>query len=476
MATIAYFDCPTGIAGDMCLGALIDAGVPLDYLTDQLARLGISDEYTLRAETVHRNGQRATKLHVDLTVAAHESPPSHSPDPAHPSDRHPHHPHHHHDHPHPQPPSTQSPKSKIQNPKSRHLPDIEALIHAAQLTPRATEWSLAVFRQLAEAEGAVHGIPPNQVHFHEVGATDAIADIIGTCIGLDWLNVDQIYCSALPTGGGTVWAAHGRLPVPVPAVLHLCQMRQVPVYSNGIQKELVTPTGAAIATTLATAFGPPPAMTIHTIGLGAGHQNLPLPNILRLWIGDLGRSGVQEFGSSEPRFSGAAPSFPPSPTHDPRPTTQTIAVVETHLDDLNPQIIGYLFDQLLAVGALDVFYQGISMKKSRPGILLTVICLPEQMVACEEVIYRETTTLGIRRRLQERSLLHRTFETVATPYGEVSVKTASLQPDTDIINVKPEYDDCARLAQHHQVPWLDVYQAALQQWESAHGKHRYAEP
>ncbi|NEQ99289.1 MAG: nickel pincer cofactor biosynthesis protein LarC [Cyanothece sp. SIO2G6] len=469
MATIAYFDCPTGIAGDMCLGALIDAGVPLAYLTDQLGRLGISDEYTLRAETVHRNGQRATKLHVDLTISVKQAQSSHSHDHNHP------HPPHSHDHPYPHPPHSHAP-----SPSPRHLPDIENLIHTAQLTPRATEWSLAVFRQLAEAEGAVHGIPPSEVHFHEVGATDAIADIIGTCIGLDWLNIDQIHCSALPTGGGTVWAAHGRLPVPVPAVLHLFKMRQVPIYSNGIQKELVTPTGAAIATTLATTFGSPPAMTLHTIGLGAGNQNLALPNILRLWIGE-GSGGVGEWGSgrvgkvSHPgkiqhaKLDTQSPKFdaqnPKSQIQNSKFNTQTIAILETHLDDLNPQIIGYLFDQLFAVGALDVFHQAIGMKKSRPGILLTVICLPKQMENCEQVIYQETTTLGIRRRVEERSLLHREFQTVSTPYGEVSMKVAAIQPHTAIINVKPEYEDCVRLAQQHQVAWAEIYRTALKQWD-----------
>ncbi|NET51374.1 MAG: DUF111 family protein, partial [Merismopedia sp. SIO2A8] len=169
---------------------------------------------------------------------------------------------------------------------TRHLPDIEAMIQAAQLSPRAMEWSLAIFRQLAKAEGAVHGIPFDRVHFHEVGAIDAIVDIVGTCIGLDWLQIDAIYCSALPIGGGTIRAAHGRLPVPAPAVLQLLRMGQVPIYSNGIEKELVTPTGAAIATTLATTFGPPPAMTLQNVGLGAGGRDLAIPNILRLWIGD----------------------------------------------------------------------------------------------------------------------------------------------------------------------------------------------
>lgn len=258
MAKVAYFDCPTGIAGDMCLGALVDMGVPLNYLTDHLDRLGIKGEYHLRAEPMLHNGQQATKVHVDLL---HDHSHSHDHD-------HDHNHSHDHDHSH-----------------TRYLPEIEQMILGAALPDRATTWSLAVFRALAAAEGAVHGIAPEEVHFHEVGAIDAIVDIVGTCLGLDWLGIERIYCGPLPTGGGTVWAAHGCLPVPVPAVLKLFQMREVQLYHNGIDRELVTPTGAALVTTLAHKFGPTPAMTLKKIGLGAGTISLPIPNILRLWVG-----------------------------------------------------------------------------------------------------------------------------------------------------------------------------------------------
>ncbi|HBE50957.1 MAG TPA: nickel pincer cofactor biosynthesis protein LarC [Cyanobacteria bacterium UBA11369] len=252
MNKLAYLECPTGIAGDMCLGALVDAGVPIDYIVEKLSSLGIAHEYELRAEQVKHNGQQATKVHVELL------------------DHHHHH-HHHEGHAHVH---------------GRYLPEIEQMITSAKLPARVEEMSLAVFRKLADAEGAVHGISPEKVHFHEVGATDAIVDIVGTCLGLDWLGIEQLYCSAMPTGGGTVKAAHGVMPVPVPAVLKLWEIRGgVPVYSNGIDKELCTPTGVAIATTLATSFGPPPAMTIHRVAKGAGTIQLPIPNILRLWIG-----------------------------------------------------------------------------------------------------------------------------------------------------------------------------------------------
>jgi uncharacterized protein (TIGR00299 family) protein len=416
MKKIAYLECPTGIAGDMCLGALVDGGVPLDYLIEQLKGLGLESEYRLRAEKVHRQGQLATKIHVDLLGAAEA-----------------------HSRPHAAP--------------ARHLPEIEALIHKAALPERASAWSLQVFRQLAIAEAAVHGIAPEQVHFHEVGATDALVDIVGTCLGLDWLGIEELHCSALPTGGGIVRAAHGRLSVPVPAVLKLWESRQVPVYSNGIERELVTPTGAAIAVALATRFGTPPAMKIERVGLGAGSQDLAIANILRLWIG---------------QASTAPQDLPDSPA------LEMIAVLETQIDDLNPQAIGYVFEALSQAGALDVFTQAIGMKKSRPGILLTVICLPENVTACERVIFRETSTLGIRHLTQQRSILHREIQTVETRYGTVRLKVASLGTGTtqQIINLQPEYEDCAALARQCQQPWRIVHQLALEAWYRLYDYHQ----
>jgi hypothetical protein len=238
---IAYFDCTVGIAGDMCLGALVSAGVPLDFFIEILKRLGIEHEVKLRSELVSRCGQEAVKVHVDIA----------------------NHGHHH-----------------------RHLPEIEKIIKSAQLDSEVETHCLEVFQQLAIAEGKVHGIPPEKVHFHEVGALDAIADIVCTCAGLGWLGIEQVFCSAMPTGGGFVKCEHGQLPVPVPAVLKLWEMHNVPVFSNGIERELVTPTGAAIAVTLSGKFGAIPAMNIHKIGLGAGTRELEIPNIFRLWIGE----------------------------------------------------------------------------------------------------------------------------------------------------------------------------------------------
>ena len=404
MVKIGYLECPTGIAGDMCLGALVDCGLPWQYLVDRLGSLGIEAEYQLRTETVIRNGQSVTKVHVDL---------KHEPD---------RHQHHHH---------------------ARHLPEIESIIKSASLPERVKRWSLEVFQKLAIAESQVHGIPSEKVHFHEVGATDAIIDIVGTCIGLDWLDIDRLYCSPMPTGGGTIKAAHGKLSVPVPAVVKLWQTREVPIYSNGIAKELVTPTGAAIAVTLATEFGEPPAMKLTKVGLGAGSRDLEIPNILRLWIG--------ETADTQTKLK-----------------QETITVLETQIDDLNPQAIAYTLEELLAAGALDVFTQSIGMKKSRLGTLLTVICHPELANTCKTIVFRETTTLGIRERTQQRSILQREIESVATKYGVVKVKVASWGEGENkrILNVQPEYEDCAILARKHDVPWREVSQSASDNYRS----------
>ncbi|CAD5935388.1 nickel pincer cofactor biosynthesis protein LarC [Planktothrix agardhii 1806] len=413
MAKIAYFQCPTGISGDMCLGALVHAGVPLDYLKEKLELLGIGAEYELKSEPVRRQGQLATKVSVNLTQ--------------HNSDDHEDH---HHS-------ST-----------TRHLSQIQAIILQAKLPQQVEIRSLAIFRKLAEAEADVHGIPVEEVHFHEVGATDAIVDIVGTCLGLDWLNIEQFYCSTLPTGGGTVWAAHGQLPVPVPAVLKLFEMGKVPVYSNDIERELVTPTGAAIAVTLAQSFGEPPALSIQTIGLGAGSQDLPIPNILRLWVGE------QHPSLDSDIFSTVNTEI--------QTIIETISVLQTQIDDLSPQVIAYTFELLFQAGAIDVFSQPITMKKSRLGVLLTVICHPEHRQVCEAILFRETTTLGIRHTLQNRSILKRDIQTVETQYGAVRVKVGF--SGKKITNVQPEYEDCAKLAKQHKVTWLEVHRLALQSW------------
>lgn len=413
----------------MCLGALVHGGVPLEYLQQQLARLPLGDdEYQLTAQPLHHNGQQAIKVNVQLNAQTH--------------------------------------------PPHRHLGTIQTLIKTAALPPRVMDWSLRVFEQLAIAEAAVHGSTIEQVHFHEVGATDAIVDIVGTCLGLDWLGIEQIHCGALPTGGGTVKAAHGRLPVPVPAVLKLWETRQIPLYHNGIEQELVTPTGAALMVTLAETFGSPPPLRLHKVGLGAGTRSLPIPNILRLWLGE---PTASEIHKAKPKHSGVGVGFKPVSTEDRRLgvnhsdqgsecLTEQVMVLETQIDDGSPQGLAYAMEQLFAAGALDVFAQAIAMKKSRLGTLVTVICPSDRALACEQILFQETPTLGIRRQRQERHILAREIVTVTTDYGTVRVKVARQQ--NQIFNVQPEYADCAQIARSSGQPWQTIQRLAIAAWHN----------
>ncbi len=440
MSKIVYFQCPTGISGDMCLAALISLGVSVEYLVENLNKLGIEQEYKLWTELVNRNLMEATKVHINL-IKNH---------------------HHHHSDGH----------------DGRHLPEIEQIIEKADLPQRVETWSLAIFRQLAVAEGKVHGIAPEKVHFHEVGAVDAIVDIVGTCLSLDWLGIDSnneglplLYCSKLPIGGGIVRAAHGIITVPVPAVLKLWEMRKCPVYSNGIEKELVTPTGAAIVTTLATSFGSPPDMILEKVGMGAGNLDLPIANILRVWLGETLKSEKdinRKITLQQTNWDRDDKNkrFHKQFQKETSPYLENISVLETQIDDISPQAIGYIFDALFAVGALDVFTQAVGMKKSRPGILLTVICHPENLDECETILFRETTTLGIRRLTQQRAVLQREIQELETEYGKVRVKVAwrGTEKDKAIANVHPEYVDCATLANKYDIPWQEIHRLVLRTW------------
>lgn len=430
----------------MCLAALVDAGVPLDYLQSQLTRLGLNDEFTLSVSSVQRQGLRALQAQVELTGSPG---------------------HHHCDPPHADGQNHHSPTAH----PARNLPAIETLIDRANLPDRVQRWSLAVFRNLAEAEAAVHGIAIDQVHFHEVGATDAIVDIVGTCLGMDYLDLDTLICSPLPTGRGRVKAAHGWLPVPAPAVLKLLEQHQVPLYSNGLSGELITPTGAAIATTLAQTFGDPPSMTLQRTGLGAGGKSLPVANILRLWIGTTDSDPGQVLSSHGLRPPAVAPL---EPLHkEPLQQTSdvdipysldTVVVLETQVDDLVPQAVGYLYERLLNSGALDVFTQPIAMKKSRPGQLITVVCRPSDEPQCADILFAETSTLGLRRQPQQRWVLPRQIQTLQTPYGPISLKLAYHPQTQAVLNAHPEYEDCADLARRHGIPWQVVYHTALSTW------------
>lgn len=451
----------------MCLAALVDAGVPLEYLQERLATLGLTDEFTLTVSPTLRQGLRALYAEVKLSsgptaaTAGSSTQPgqshSHRQSPEAPNGEHsvgpgndpsadPHDPRH----------------TAAQSTPTRNLPAIEQLINQAELPERARQWSLSVFRRLAEAEAAVHGIAMEQVHFHEVGAIDAIVDVVGTCLGLDYLGVDILVCSPLPTGRGRVRAAHGWLPVPAPAVLKLLEMRQAPLYGNDLEGELVTPTGAAIATTLADHFGNPPPMTLLGTGLGAGGKDLPVANILRLWVG-------QPTPSSHPPHQATEPTQKPHPIPASSPIpygTETITLLETQVDDMIPQAVGYLHERLYAAGALEVFTQPIAMKKSRPGLLITVICHPSQESQCTDILFSETPTLGLRRQSQQRWVLPRQIQTLQTPYGPLAVKLAYHPHTQAVLNFHPEYEDCAALARRHRIPWQVVYHTAISTWYS----------
>jgi uncharacterized protein (TIGR00299 family) protein len=378
---IAYFDCFSGIAGDMTLAALVDAGVDAGAIRSAVASLGLPCELTF--ETVRRGGFRANYARV---IAA----PEHA---------------------------------------HRHLHHIEAMIDRSTLTPRQNELAKRIFRRLGEAEAAAHGIDIQKVHFHEVGSVDSIVDIVGSAVGLDLLGVDRFESSAIPPGRGSVRAAHGRMPLPAPATAAL--LKGVPLAESPFESELTTPTGAAIVSTVAEAFGPLPAMTVDAIGLGAGTKEFPdHANILRIFVGKV---------------------------HLPA-ATDRVWVLETNLDDLPGEVVGYTTAQLMAAGALDAFVTPIQMKKNRPGVMITVLCDEPRMGDLEEILFRETTTLGIRRYPVSRHKLKRQAAEVETPFGIVKGKLGWLEgrPPT----FSPEYEDCARVAREQSVPLRDVYQAA----------------
>ncbi len=394
---LCYFDCFSGIAGDMTLGALVDAGADLAAIEAELRKLGVSG-WSLRAEKVQRGAIRATKVHVELTE----------------------HQHHH-----------------------RGLSDILKLIERAELPPRVWARATEVFKCLGEAEAHVHGIPIEKVHFHEVGAVDAIVDVVGACVGFELLGVEGFVCSPLNVGGGTVKTEHGTLPVPAPATADM--LRQSPTYSTGIPHELVTPTGAALVAGLVTRFGPMPPMTVAKIGYGAGSLELTeQPNVLRIFLGEAADAALS---AEEPE----------------------VAILEANLDDMSPAVAGYFLDQALAAGALDVYYTPVQMKKNRPGLVLTVICPPERADALAKLIFEQTTTIGLRQSSARRRVLDRTFVTIETPLGPVRMKLARL--NGRVLNAAPEYDDCQRLASEKGVPLKQVLADAQFYFRQQHKDH-----
>ncbi len=380
---IAYFDCIGGASGDMILGALLDAGLPLTTLRERLAALPLRD-FTLDARRVSKNGFSATKVDV---VVADDAP-------------------------------------------ERHLAEIAAIVEAGDLAPGIKERALAIFRRLAEVEANIHGTSVDHVHLHELGGVDTIVDVVGCLVGLDALGIQRVYASPLPLGRGFIRAAHGQIPLPAPATVAL--LRGAAVVGTDIEKETVTPTGAALLTALAASFGPIPAMTLTAVGYGAGGRDLPIPNVVRLLIGD----GV-------------------APTHL---GVESVAILETNIDDLNPQMYDYVMARLFKAGALDVFLTPIQMKKNRPGTLLRVICRPDDSGPLTNILLAETSTLGVRQQIMARVSLRREVRTVETPYGQVRVKIATLGDGTR--RAAPEYDDCRRLAEETGAPLREITRAA----------------
>jgi pyridinium-3,5-bisthiocarboxylic acid mononucleotide nickel chelatase len=457
---IAYLDCFSGISGDMFLGALIDAGVSAKIFENAIEALNIGAR--IEISRVNRSGITATK--VDVIAAGEKDMPRDSrtkltlssskgvSDPhghSH-ATKHTHHDHvsHHHEAGAPQ--------------HGRGLADIREIIGKAALSESAKQNAIAIFEKLGAAESKIHNIAVEKIHFHEVGAVDAIVDIACAAVGADALGVDEIVCSPLNVGGGTVKCAHGTIPVPAPATVEL--LKGAPVYSSGIEAELVTPTGAAIVATLVKRFSQFPQMRIEKAGYGAGTRDFPgHANVLRIIAGELLDQAFAGEGARATRPS-LTQAFPIRAAHE------AVTVLEANLDDLNPQVFGYVMDRLLESGALDVFGTPVQMKKNRPGTLLTVLCRAGDADGLAQIIFDETTTLGVRRREEQRQVLARKWQSVSTRFGEVRIKIASL--NGTVTSYAPEYEDCRRIAAEQRVPLKMVMQEAMQAYLQSSSEKR----
>lgn len=379
----AYFDCIAGASGDMILGALLDAGLPEATLRHELAKLHL-DGFDLRCSQVNKQGFSATKVDVLVTDDV----------------------------------------------PARHLPDIETIVQESELPPSIKAAAVKIFRRLGEVEAGIHGTTLDQVHLHELGGIDTIVDVVGALVGLVALGVEQVVASPLPVGRGFVRGAHGAIPLPAPATVAL--LKGVPIVGSELEVELVTPTGAVLLSSLATTFGPIPAMTLAAVGYGAGGRELPIPNVLRLLLGEQARPE--------------------------QAITETLTMLETNIDDLNPEIYDYVMARLFEAGALDVFLSPIQMKKNRPATLLRLLCRPGQVDVLTTILFAETSTLGVRQQSVTRHCLARSVHTVETPYGPVRVKVA--QWGEGKTKAAPEYEDCRRLAETKDVSLREVYRAA----------------
>ncbi|HZC44528.1 MAG TPA: nickel pincer cofactor biosynthesis protein LarC [Acidobacteriaceae bacterium] len=401
---IAYLECFAGISGDMFLGALVDAGVDPQLLHDAVASLNVGA--TLEIEKVDRSGINASKLRV--LVGGNNAETAASVDHAH---HHSHHEHHSH---------------------GRSLSVIRTMIEKAPLAAAAKVTAIRAFELLGQSEAKIHNVPIEKIHFHEVGAVDSIVDIVAGCVGAHALKVDSWICSPLNVGGGTVDCAHGTFPLPAPATMDLLQ--GVPTYSSGIQMELVTPTGAALVRALNCTFGSAPAMCVGKIGYGAGsHNPKRFPNVVRLSVGETSDTTSH--------------------------SDDTVVVMETAVDDLNPQILGDFTERALQAGALDVMCAAVHMKKNRLATLITILCDRAHAESLQQLLFRETSTLGVRIREERRACLDRKFVTVQTMWGEVRIKIGLLNGVE--VNAAAEYEDCRRCAEQHSVPLKTVMQSAL---------------
>jgi uncharacterized protein (TIGR00299 family) protein len=392
-----YFDCFSGAAGDMILGALIDAGLPLDELKAALGSLGV-EGWDITAEKVVRTGITATKfrVHEHAAVAAGSTAPGAG--------------HRHY-----------------------HLAGIRRRIDQSSLSEAGKQRAKALFDRLAEAEADIHSMPVEKVHLHEVGALDSIVDIVGSVFALEWFGADRIVVSPLNVGSGTVLTAHGRYPVPAPATLRL--VGEAPVYAGAVAAELLTPTGALLLTDYASAYGPMPAMRVSRVGYGAGDWDFEgTPNVLRVVVGEAAAQASR----------------------------MRVSVIECEIDDMNPQIFGTLMDELYAAGALDVFYAAVHMKKNRPGTLMTIVARPGDRESLVNLVFRESTTIGVRFTEMERECLEREIVMVGTPLGEIRFKVA--RRDGRVLNAQPEYEDLVRLAREHARPIKDVQALAAKAW------------
>lgn len=378
---IAYFDCFSGISGDMILGSLIDLGLDIEYLKNEFKKINISG-YEINAEKIKKRDISCIK--VNITV-----------------------------------------KDKQ---KYRSLKEINALIDKSELNPEVKKKSKDIFLKLAKAESKVHNIDIDKIHFHEIGAIDSILDIIGAVIGLDKLNLKKIYCSTIPVGRGFVKSAHGKLPIPAPATSEL--LKGIPTYSTKVEGELVTPTGAAIISSLTESFGEMPLIQIEKIGYGAGKSDFDHPNLLRIFVGE----SLENYN------------------------TDVVNVIEVNIDDMNPEYYEVVFEKLLKNGALDVYLTNIQMKKNRPGIKLSIITPLEITNQLTDIIFNETTTFGLRIYKTDRKKLFVEKVKVKTKYGEITIKIGKTKDEIKLIS--PEYEDCKKLAQENNVSLKEIYELA----------------